>query len=271
MQAPCPEIHCTPWPWRRLLWAVPAAACVAASSAWGQAEAPVAEQAAQWLAGQLKLKRDRVSVQAPDPRIKTPPCPAGLRFDNPFGNPNTIRVRCDGTQWLVFLRAQVAEDPKSAVAVPPGQGAGLAPTHTAGADPQGSARLPAEPVRGVMLTRSVPRGALLSPASVQAVLVPARDADTTLIADVSALDQVEAMRDLPAGVPLRRTDVRPAVLVRQGQWVLMTVGQGSGVLVTVRLEAMQDGRLGDRVMLKNTESGRTVSGVVTGLNAVRGA
>ena len=86
-----------------------------------------------------------------------------------------------------------------------------------------------------------------------------------LITDLQFLDQMEAVRDLPAGVPLRQTDIRPAVLVRQGQWVTMTVGHGSGFTITVRLEALQDGRLGERVMLRNTESGRTVSGVVTGM------
>jgi flagella basal body P-ring formation protein FlgA len=61
------------------------------------------------------------------------------------------------------------------------------------------------------------------------------------------------------------------VLVRQGQWVTMTVGQGTGFTITVRLEALQDGRLGERVMLRNAESGRTISGVVTGMNAAKGA
>jgi flagella basal body P-ring formation protein FlgA len=51
----------------------------------------------------------------------------------------------------------------------------------------------------------------------------------------------------------------------------MTVGQGTGFTITVRLEALQDGRLGERVMLRNADSGRTISGVVTGMNAAKGA
>jgi flagella basal body P-ring formation protein FlgA len=59
-------------------------------------------------------------------------------------------------------------------------------------------------------------------------------------------------------------------LVKQGQSVTMTVGEKSGFLITVRVEALQDGRMGEQVRLKNTESGRQISGVVTGPNTVKG-
>jgi len=38
----------------------------------------------------------------------------------------------------------------------------------------------------------------------------------------------------------------------------------------VRAEALQDGRMGEQVKLKNPESGRQISGVVVGPNLVRG-
>jgi flagella basal body P-ring formation protein FlgA len=50
----------------------------------------------------------------------------------------------------------------------------------------------------------------------------------------------------------------------------MTVGEKSGFLITVRVEALQDGRMGEQVRLKNTESGRQISGVVTGPSTVKG-
>jgi len=37
----------------------------------------------------------------------------------------------------------------------------------------------------------------------------------------------------------------------------------------VGVEAQQDGHMGEQIRLKNTESGRLLSGVVTGPNAVR--
>lgn len=224
------------------------------------------DQAAKWLSAQLKVPADRITVQAPDPRWQMPACPSGLRFDTPFSNANTIRVRCEAPQWQVFLRAQWPEDALPANPVVAASPARIDPGPSAA-----TARTLAEPRRGVVLTRAMSRGSLLSPASVQTTQVPAREADSLLITDAQFLEQMEAVRDLPAGVPLRQTDIRPAVLVRQGQSVTMTVGQGTGFTITVRLEALQDGRLGERVMLRNAESGRTISGVVTGMNTAKGA
>lgn len=239
--------------------------------------AALTQQAARWLASQMGLKTSQVQIQAPDPRLKVPSCEAGLRFDTPFGNRNTVRARCEATQWQLYMRASWDEPEAPAGPAPTANGTATAPSSTQAtqATPASPATArserPAEPRRALMLVRAVPRGALLGPASVEAVLLPAREADSLIISDPQALQAVEAVRDLSPGTPLRQTDVRPATLVRQGQIVTMKVGQGSGFVITVRLEALQDGRLGDRVTLRNSESGRTVSGVVTGLNEVRGA
>lgn len=241
--------------------------CVAGTAMAAPAPAATAlpDQVARWLASHIKMPVDRITVQAPDPRWQQPQCPTGLRFDTPFSNANTVRVRCDSPQWQVFLRAQWPEE-----AAPPVPAPQPLPA-VARAEASAPARPTAEPRRALVLTRAMSRGSLLSPASVEPTQVPAREADSLLISDAQFLEQMEAVRDLPAGVPLRQTDIRPAVLVRQGQLVTMTVGQGTGFTITVRLEALQDGRMGERVMLRNSESGRTVSGVVTGMNAAKGA
>ncbi|MFM8757087.1 MAG: flagellar basal body P-ring formation chaperone FlgA, partial [Limnohabitans sp.] len=71
------------------------------------------------------------------------------------------------------------------------------------------------------------------------------------------------------GAPIRSQDVRPALLVRRGQMVLLTVGQG-GFMISARLEAMQDGRMGEQIQLRNRESGRIMTGVVKGPNQALG-
>lgn len=250
---------------KRLLALCSVVFATSAMAAPAPATMTLPDQTARWLSNQIKVPVDRITVQAPDPRWQQPQCPSGLRFDTPFSNANTVRVRCDSPQWQVFLRAQWPEEAAAPVAPPAPAPVVARPEVSAPARPT------AEPRRGLVLTRAMSRGSLLSPASVEPTQVPAREADSLLISDAQFLEQMEAVRDLPAGVPLRQTDIRPAVLVRQGQSVTMTVGQGTGFTITVRLEALQDGRMGERVMLRNTESGRTISGVVTGMNAAKGA
>ena len=80
----------------------------------------------------------------------------------------------------------------------------------------------------------------------------------------------EVLRDMPAGTPLRRSDLRPSVLVKRGQLVQLSIGVGQGFAVSARVEALQDGRMGEHIKLKNPESGRVLSGIVKGPNVVEG-
>jgi flagella basal body P-ring formation protein FlgA len=52
--------------------------------------------------------------------------------------------------------------------------------------------------------------------------------------------------------------------------VLMSVGQQQGFQISARVEAMQDGRFGEQIKLKNRDSGRELSGRVQGPNQVMG-
>jgi flagella basal body P-ring formation protein FlgA len=52
--------------------------------------------------------------------------------------------------------------------------------------------------------------------------------------------------------------------------VTVAVGEGKGFVITVKAEAQQDGLLGDQIRLKNPESGRSLTAVVTGVNMARG-
>ena len=94
--------------------------------------------------------------------------------------------------------------------------------------------------------------------------------DNSLLQSTKDALAAEAVRDLSAGQALRVSDIRRAILVKQGQLVTMTVGDKSGFLITVRVEALQDGRMGEQVKLKNPDSGKQVSGIVTGPNSAKG-
>jgi flagella basal body P-ring formation protein FlgA len=77
-------------------------------------------------------------------------------------------------------------------------------------------------------------------------------------------------RNLRAGEPIRTSDIRPALLVRRGTEVMLTVTSSGGFQISIRVEAMADARMGEQVQLRNLESGRLLMGVVTGRNAARG-
>lgn len=59
-------------------------------------------------------------------------------------------------------------------------------------------------------------------------------------------------------------------LVKRGQIVLTTWTTVPGLVVSVRMEALDDGRMGDTVRLRNRESGRIVSATVNGQNSAQG-
>jgi flagella basal body P-ring formation protein FlgA len=122
----------------------------------------------------------------------------------------------------------------------------------------------------VVPKKLIQRGTIIEADMLEEVSQTGGQADNSLLQSIKDALTAEAVRDLSAGQALRSSDVRRAILVKQGQLVTMTVGDKSGFLITVRVEALQDGRMGEQVRLKNTESGRQISGVVTGPSMVKG-
>ena len=78
------------------------------------------------------------------------------------------------------------------------------------------------------------------------------------------------MRAVRAGEAIRMSDLRQATLVRRGDLVVMTVGAPGTFQISVKAEALQDGKMGEQIRLRNTESGRTLSAIVTGKGQARG-
>ena len=99
---------------------------------------------------------------------------------------------------------------------------------------------------------------------------PATGLDGQVLRTIKEAENSEAVREIAAGVALRSYDLRRALLVKTGKIVQLTITQAGGFSISARVEALQDGRLGDQVRLKNLESGRLVTGVVTGPNAASG-
>ncbi len=216
-------------------------------------EAYLSQSVTQWVGRQQGIPPDQVQMQPLDPRVKVQACARPLNIDLPFSSAQTVRVRCPEPVWQLYVQVQTAAPDGRASAFVSGQQVGAG-----------------EQRRLVLVTAgALSRGMTVQAQDlrVQQVSVPAGG---VYLDNPSDAVHAEVLRDLPAGTPLRRSDLRPSVLVKRGQVVQLSIGQSQGFMVSARVEALQDGRMGEHIKLKNPESGRTLSGVVRGPNLVEG-
>ena len=245
--------------------------------AWGvgyaQTTAPIGSQASMfnqvksWMAETHKVKAAEVSIAPLDPRVQIQACSKSLTVDHPFSSKDTVRVRCVDPIWQVYLQVSMPLPPP-----PPPPVQANAPVGGQGKPSSSSAASAVAPVSKTVVVpkKLIQRGTVIEADMLEEVSQTGGQADNSLLQSIKDALTAEAVRDLSAGQALRSSDVRRAILVKQGQLVTMTVGDKSGFLITVRVEALQDGRMGEQVRLKNTESGRQISGVVTGPSMVKG-
>ncbi len=113
-------------------------------------------------------------------------------------------------------------------------------------------------------------GQIVEPALFELASVSAPGPMQGYFFDSSGISNQELTRNLRTGEPLRTADLRPALLIRRGSGVLLTVVTSGGVEISIRVEALQDARMGEKIQLKNPDSGRLMNGVVTGPNTARG-
>ena len=265
----------------RVARALAGALCLALALGWAQAIAQTAGEAAlsqenlfkevgNWMQQNQQLSAGQFDFVPLDSRVKVQPCDRPLAMDLPFATKETVRVRCLGaTSWQLYLRANIkAVGTKPAPAAPAAIAASAPAAATA---PLKSASSAAPARRKVVVgTQFLRAGTVLSAAMLEETEQAATAADNSLFGSLKDLENAEVVRDIAAGTALRSSDVRRALLVKQGQLVMLTISQGNSFAIVARVEALQDGRLGDQIRLKNPESGRLLSGVVTGPNAAKG-
>ena len=228
------------------------------------------QQVRQWLSQKHEVPAKEVVIAPLDERLKVQACEKPLNVDHPFASKETVRVRCTEPVWQLYLQVSLPNSTKpTPPAVNPNTKTGnLAPTTQAANPAKQPNTVPPRTV--VVAKRLLQRGTMLQPDMLEETQVSISSADTQLLTSLKDAQQAELTRDMPAGQPLRISDIRKAIMVKQGQVVMLTIGQKAEFQISVRMEAMQDGRLGEQVKLKNPESGRQVSGIVTGPNTAKG-
>ena len=211
----------------------------------------VEQGARQFVMDTYKLEAPLVTIQPMDSRIKIEVCSQDIVFDQPYGNKQSVRARCAQPAWQHFVMVQVKS----------GLGAQIATaTQT-------------NTVNKLVWvsTQFIKRGTVVQPGMFKSTEVSVPAQETRFVSDERELVNTELLRDLPANTPLKMQDLKASALVRRGQQVTVAVGgEGKGFLITVKAEAQQDGLLGEQIRLKNPESGRSLTAVVTGVNMARG-
>lgn len=207
----------------------------------------------QWTADTQKLPLDKVTLAPMDKRVQVRSCDQALAMDLPFASAETVRVRCAQPAWQLYVRVNL-------------------PAKTPDAQTANKAEKPETPSKRWVLVAAVAlqRGMTLNESHVQRVEVDASGLPMNVLEQASEVLHAEVVRDVRPGVPLKSVDIRPTVLVKRGQTVLMSVGQAQGFQISARVEALQDGRFGEQIKLRNRESGRELSGRVQGPNQVLG-
>jgi flagella basal body P-ring formation protein FlgA len=227
-------------------------------------------QVRQWTSQTHGVNAKDVVIAPLDDRLKVQACQKSLTIDNPFSSKETVRVRCAEPVWQLYL--QVSMPTVRANTQPVAGSAGIQnsmPPANSGVPP--NATPPKNTTKTIVVAkRLLQRGVILQPDMLDEVQASPGNADTMLLNTVKDAQNAELTRDIPAGQALRVSDIRRAIMVKQGQTVMLSIGNKNEFQISIRMEAMQDGRLGDQVKLKNPESGRQVSGVVTGLNTAKG-
>ena len=230
---------------------VPAWAAIPASPAMA-----LQKSVLDWVVQTQSVPAESVVLAPLDPRLQVKACTSPLAMDLPFASPDTIRVRCAQPAWQLYVRVSV-----------PGRVAVAAAAAPAPAKVE-----PAPVEKRQVLVAAVPlqRGMSLTEAHVRLVDVDTSSMPVNVLEQASQVLHTEVVRDVRPDTPLRSQDIRPTVLVKRGQMVLMSIGQAQGFQISARVEAQQDGRYGEQIKLKNRDSGRMLTGLVKGPNQVQG-
>lgn len=177
--------------------------------------------------------RVEIALANLDPRLQIPACSAPLqaqvRSQNPNGGRVTVRVECQAeAPWTRHIAATVDIFQRVIVA-----------------------------------SSSLSRGTRLTLADLSLVEQNVSQLRGRVYSSHEDLIGMELQRSLSSGTPLTDALIEKPVLVKRGETVVLTATRG-GVSIRQTATAMQDGREGQQISVKNTSTDRTIWAIVTG-------
>lgn len=114
-----------------------------------------------------------------------------------------------------------------------------------------------------VLTRQLRKGAVIRGADVELRKIPRSNLSQYTLLERSDIVGMAARYTLRPGVAIRKSDVRPPLLVRRGEIVTMEI-RTPYILITVRGRALDSGARGDTIRLRNTHSKKTLEAKIVG-------
>lgn len=263
-----------------------------AQSAIPTAQVNLLESARDWISKRTAIAFEDIQMNVMDERLKVTPCDTSTLFDQPFANRHVIRARCDQPRWQYFLQASwpqsLDKHPTNAQTKSLQGNASHPlmspnPNNVPQAAPIASSAYPlqapsaqngniyAEVVRTVLvLNQPLKKGTILNSSQFKKISLNVPQGDGQILTQTQEIENWELLHDMGSDQMIHSFDVKPSVMVKRGQEVTLVFGQGRGFTITVKTEALQDGTLGEQVKLKNVDSGRIISGVVTGFSEAKG-
>ena len=86
--------------------------------------------------------------------------------------------------------------------------------------------------------------------------------------DFSSAERMQVIRNLAAGSLLRLSDLTPVNIIRKGDNVQLVLRAGA-LEITVIMQALEDARMDQRVLLLNPDSGEKIQAIATGTGHAR--
>ncbi len=114
-----------------------------------------------------------------------------------------------------------------------------------------------------VLSRPMRPGEVIRRGNVEWIGVRADLVDRNAVVDLAEVVGQTPRRPLRAGAPIRRSDVRPPVVVAKGSIVTLELRTRRMTLIA-RVKAAENGAMGQTIRLRNARSKRTVEGIVVG-------
>lgn len=119
----------------------------------------------------------------------------------------------------------------------------------------------------LMASQTIARGQKLNASNVEVQPFYGILPSDTLYA-LSNIKDMESIRTIRPNLPLRASDLRPSLMVKKGDSIVLS--SGSGLLsITITMIALENGKLGQQINLLNPESNEKIRALITGSGRAR--